>query len=178
MSRRRTTAWVPAVVLLVAVAGCGGGGKLPSAVEQVPRLGAVLDRVDADLVAHRYAAARDDLRALKAAVVKARDGGRLADADAARILDTAARLMTQLPEPGSAPTSSPGTASSATASSSPTRSASSHPARPKSTAPKPSASPTSAPTSTSPTPSPAPSATSTGPTGQASPAAATATPSP
>jgi hypothetical protein len=163
---------------LFGAVGCGGGDQAPSAAEQVPRLGVVLDQVDADLVAHRYAAARDDLRALRAAVVKARDGGRLGDADAARVLDAAARLMTQLPEPGTAPTRSPGTTSSATASPSPTRSASSHPAKPKSTAPKPSASPTTAQPSTSPTPSTAPSATSPGPTGQASPAAATATPSP
>lgn len=176
MIRRRTTAWIAAVTLLAG--GCGSASQAPSAAEQVPHLDAVLSRVDAALAAHRYAAARQDLRTLKSAVLKARDAGQLRGADAARVLDATARLLAQIPEGSSTPTVSPGTtAPSTTTSPRPTASASSSPARPKSTAAKPSASPTATPSPVS-TPSPTPSASPAGPTAQVSPAAASVSPSP
>jgi hypothetical protein len=167
---RRTTAWVVALALLAA--GCGGGSEHPSAADRVPRLGVLLSRIDDDLVAHHYSQARQDLRALKVSVQKARKAGQLEEADATRVLDAAAQLLTELPTSSPAPTQRP-TTSPTTPSPSPTKSASSHPAKPRSTAAKPSASPTTAPTTAAPTPSATPSASS--PTSTVSPAVASAT---
>lgn len=181
MTGRRPSALAAAVVLLAG--GCGSAGQSPSPAQQVPRLEVLLHRVDSDLAAHHYAAARADLRALKAAVAKARAAGELRSSDAALVLDAVGQLVTALPAGSTtSSTAAPSTpqATSSTSTSGPSKSASAQPSRPRSSATTsatsaitPSASAT--PSTASSTPSPT---SSTTPTAQVSPAAASVAPSP
>jgi hypothetical protein len=157
MSRRgaaRSCAAVLVAIVLLA-AGCTADEPRPSAAEQVPQLTAVLERVDSALAEHRFAAARQQLKNLKAEVVEARDAGALGDADARRILDAVSRLLSMLP--AAEPSESPDVESpSAAESSRPSAPKSSRPVRPKTTAPTPDVVPSPTPppaTSDSPSPS-------------------------
>jgi hypothetical protein len=171
------------VATVFLLGGCGGAAHVPSAADRVPRLERLLKRLDADLVAHHYAAARADLQALKAAVAKARAAGQLDDAQAARVLDAVTQVMTVLPAATTTQSVGPGTPKATSSGpTGPTHSAKATPTRPRSTATTassaPSVSPTGSPTPTaSPTPTSSPTAT-TSATAQASPAAATSSPSP
>ncbi|MGY2874856.1 hypothetical protein ACVW00_002046 [Marmoricola sp. URHA0025 HA25] len=167
MSRHRIAAVVVATTF--AVSGCGSADQAPSAADQVPHLDVILHRIDAALVDHKFAAARQDLHALKAAVLKARDAGELQDDDAARVLSAANELTAMLPAPVATPSTTPSgyeTSPSTTAS---------RPSRTKSAKPhvEPSTIPTGTPTTTptsSPTGSASPSASPTsGVTREASP---------
>lgn len=155
-----------AIALLIAglvVGGCGSSAPPPSAADQVPHLAVVLERIDSALAAHHFGVALQQLRALKADVVKARDAGDLQDADAARVLAAAASLIKVVPVPTATPTTTPET-SSATPSAEPSRPEPSKTRRPVSPSPTPSPSPSSTPTTSSPSPSPtsSPDATPTG----------------
>lgn len=147
-------------LLTFALAGCADAQRTLTAADQVPQLTVLLHRVDSALAAHRFAAAREDLRRLKAAVLKARDDGDLTDADATRVLEAIARLTAMLPEPS--PTSTP--SETPLTRDTPTTTATSRSPHPKPSAhPQvitPSATPTPTP-SASATPSPTPSATPT-----------------
>jgi len=162
------------LALSLLVSGCGSGSRAPSAAEQVPALGVALDRVDAALASHHFAAARERLRALKAVVLAARASGDLSAADAQPVLDAVTRLMATLPGDDASPTESPSSTTSATAR--PSRQASKPPEKsptidPTRTPVAPSATPTP---SSSPTASPT---TAPSPTGNASPiGVTTATP--
>ncbi|RNM11093.1 hypothetical protein EFL26_23380 [Nocardioides pocheonensis] len=167
--------------MVVAVAalllgGCGSGARqTPSAAEQVPRLGVLLDRIDGELAAHRYAEARHDLRAMKAEVARARGTGDLRATDAGLVLAAVDHLLSGLP---SSATTGP-TAGPTTSTTRPSPSASSKPARPRTTAtphasPSASPSPTQAPTTATPS-SPTPTSS---PSVQVSPAAATSSATP
>jgi hypothetical protein len=158
-SRRGTPAAVGVVLGVLLAAGCAEREPQPSAAEQVPQLTTVLGRVDSALSERRFAAARQQLKTLKAEVVASRDAGDLDPADAQRILDAIARLMSMLPT--TTPSESASSASPSSAESSrPAAPRSTRPARPKSTTPTPGVSP-------SPTPSPTP--TSQSPTSTPSP---------
>jgi hypothetical protein len=169
---RVLAAFLTALSLLAS--GCGSTARAPSAADQVPALEVALQRVDTALAAHRFAAARERLRALKAAVISAREAGDLQAVDAQRVLDAVARLMATLPEEARP-----------TESSSPTTSATAKPSGPASKRPEQSPTRDSTPQSTpvpsstpTPTSSPTPSPTATpSPTGGVSPiGATTATP--
>ena len=54
------------LALCVLATGCGTTEVEPSAADQVPGLEEVLQRVDTALATHRFAAARQQLKALKA----------------------------------------------------------------------------------------------------------------
>jgi outer membrane murein-binding lipoprotein Lpp len=95
LRRGRVAAVVAAATL--ALAGCGSADPTPSAADQVPRLAAVLHRVDAALAAHRFAAARQYLKSLKTEVLTAREAGDLRETDATRVLDAISRLTATLP---------------------------------------------------------------------------------
>lgn len=175
MTGRRAV--VVAAIGALLLGGCGTGARqTPSAAEQVPRLGVLLDRVDGDLVAHRYAAARQDLRAMKAEVTRARAAGDLRETDAGLVLAAVDHLLSGLP---STSTTSGPTAGPTTSTTRPSPSASSKPARPRTSAtpgssPTASPSPTQGPTTAAPSsPSPTSSASV-----QVSPAAATSSATP
>ncbi|MBO9520822.1 MAG: hypothetical protein J7518_04715 [Nocardioidaceae bacterium] len=89
-----------------ALSGCGTD-RVVSASEQVPALSTTLDRVDAAVAAHRYDAARRQLRSLIAATTAAREDGRLDDDRANGILAAAARLLAALPAVKVTPTPTP-----------------------------------------------------------------------
>jgi hypothetical protein len=94
--RRRCASVIAAV--LVFTAGCAGSQQQqPSAAEQVPQLVVVLHRVDSALAAHRFGAARQQLKKLKAEVIEARDTGDLRTADAERVLAAISRLLALIP---------------------------------------------------------------------------------
>lgn len=169
---------VVAATVALLLGGCGSGARqAPSAAEQVPRLGVLLDRIDGDLAAHHYAVARQDLRAMKAEVARARRAGDLRETDAGLVLAAVDHLLSGLP---STSTTTGPTAGPTTSTTRPTPSASSKPARPRTTA-TPHASPT--PTSPSPTQAPttpppsSPTSTSSASV-QVSPAAATSSAAP
>ena len=175
MSATRVAALVAIVCL--AVTGCAGTDRTLTAADQVPQLTVLLHRVDAALAAHRFAAAREDLRRLKAETVRARDASDLSDADAARVLQAIERLAAMLPAPSATPSSTP-TRLTAPTSAAPTRS--SHPkpsAHAQTSTPTPTPSPTSGPSSTpSPSPSSTPSSSPTPTAGQTREASPTASP--
>jgi len=153
-----------AIGLLLAglvVSGCGSSSPPTSAADQVPQLAVVLERIDSALAAHHFGVALQQLRALKADVVEARDAGDLQDADAAQVLAAASRLIKLVPAQTATPTTTP-EASSTTPSAEPSRPAPSKTRHP--TSPSPTPSPSSTPTTSSPTPSPtsSPDATPTG----------------
>ena len=150
-----------ALVVTLFTGGCGSGEQPPSAAEQVPQLSVVLERVDDALEAHRFQAARQQLRALKARVIDAREAGELDDADAARVLEAIARLLALLPDPEPTPSKTPEAETPLAEPEPPT--ASHRPERRKSTepaptrTPTPSVSPKTIPTPTrTPTPKPTP----------------------
>jgi hypothetical protein len=170
MSRRplggRCAAAITAGILFAA--GCAGSQQQqrPSAAEQVPQLAVVLDRVDAALAAHRFGAARQQLKNLKAEVIEARDAGELRTADAERVLAAISRLLALLPA-SPAPSDAPEPESPSTAASKASGPGPSRPEHPESTVVRPSNSPASSPTSSptpstseSPSPRPSPSPTS------------------
>jgi hypothetical protein len=160
MSRRAVRTglgWrVPAatVVASLTVAGCGSADQAPSAADQVPRLEVVLQHIDSALAAHHFGLALQQLHALKADVVRARDAGDLRPDDAARVLDAASRLVKLVPDETT--TAPPSTPSPTATSHSPEPSTSGGPKtrHPSSPSPTPSFSPSPTPSSTSPTPSP------------------------
>ena len=158
--RRRVAA---AVATAAMVAGCAANDQAPSAAEQVPHLSVVLDRVDAALAEHHFAAARRYLRALKTDVVEARDAGDLSEADATRVLGAVARLLGLLPATTPSPSATPELESP-----SPTRSA--RPSSSKKPTPKHEAS--------SSTPTPTPSSAPTSPSATTTPTSATPTGAP
>jgi hypothetical protein len=161
--RRGLAVLLTALALLVS--GCGSQAGSPSAADQVPALGTALQRIDAALASHHFAAARQRLRALKTAVISARKAGDLRAADAQRVLDAAARLLATLPADDAQPTETSSPTGSATTG--PSRPASKHPAASQTPDPTPTAVTSSAPSSSpTPTPSPAPSPTAgSSPTG-------------
>lgn len=141
-------------VLALTVGGCASREPAPSAADRVPQLSVVLNRVDAALATHRFAAAREQLKKLKADVVQARDSGELPEADAERVLEAASRLLGMLPAaPASTPTP---THQLTTATATPSR-----PSGTKSSTPTVKPTPTTVATPTPSTPTPTPSATST-----------------
>jgi hypothetical protein len=176
MTRRQIAGVVGAMTM--ALAGCGASEPPPSAADQVPHLEVVLDKIDAALASHRFTAARQYLKTLKADVLTARDAGDLRETDATRVLDAISRLMATLPT--ATPTSSttprpesPSTTSSPRA----TRSRSPRPTQQAST-PTPTPTPSvSSSASTSATPTSTPETSTPGPTREASPSSSpTATP--
>ncbi|HSX68039.1 hypothetical protein [Nocardioides sp.] len=87
---------VVAAVLLLA--GCGGEAPT-SAADQVPALGARLEKVDSLMAARAWAKARAELRAIVAAANAARASGDLDATDADRVVASAQRLLAALPAP-------------------------------------------------------------------------------
>lgn len=172
---RGLVAAVLAVLALLA-AGCGSDPRAPSAAEQVPALAVALERVDAALASHRFAAARQQLGAMRSAVVKARETGDLRDSDAQRVMGAIARLLATIPAAPSRTADSTTPSPTSTSSAPPSEPATKSPgttSAPVSTPPVPSdpAAPSTTPTMTSPTPSGTPTSfpTDQSPTGEASP---------
>lgn len=87
---------VVAAVLLLA--GCGGEAPT-SAADQVPALGARLEKVDSLVAARAWAKARAELRAIVVAANAARASGDLDATDADRVVASAQRLLAALPAP-------------------------------------------------------------------------------
>lgn len=83
-----------AAVLLLA--GCGGSAST-SAADQVPGLGARLEKVDTFVAAHQWARARAELRSIVADASGARDDGDLDARSADRVVASAQRLLAALP---------------------------------------------------------------------------------
>jgi hypothetical protein len=163
------------VALALVAGGCGGAQqRAESASDQVPALTSALERVDEALAEHRFAAARRQLRAMKAVVLEAREAGTLREVDAQRVLDAVARLLAMLPQSTASegPDTSPPSPTESTRSSEPrpSRPAESQSPTPAPSDPGPTASPSGTPTS-SPTGEPSP----TGVDGSPTAAAATAT---
>jgi hypothetical protein len=179
MTRRRiaSIAAAAAMALTGTLTGCGSERPSPSAADQVPRLAAVLHKVDAALASHRFTAARQYLRSLKSEVLTARESGDLREADATRVLDAISRLTASLPAATPTTSSTPRPESSSTTPSArPTRSRSPRPTQQASSTPTPTPTP-SVTSGASATPTSSPDTSTPGPTREASPSSSpTATP--
>jgi hypothetical protein len=146
------------VACCVLATGCATSDAEPSAADQVPGLEEVLHRVDTALATHRFPAARQQLKKLKADVVHARDAGDLRETDAARVLEAIGRLQALLPA-STDPTQSASPSPSSSVTTGPAKPSTPKPSRPEHTA----SAPTSPSASTAPSASSTPSPTATSP---------------